>query len=75
MREKERIEFWQRKRMERDHTQDLGVDWRILLKLIPRTKMRQYGLTRSSLEYGEVTSSFGHAIEPKGSTNCGEFLD
>jgi len=31
--------FWQGKQMEREHTQDLGIDWRILLKLIARTKI------------------------------------
>jgi hypothetical protein len=31
--------FWQGKQTERDHTQDLGIDWRVLLKLIARTRM------------------------------------
>jgi hypothetical protein len=33
-----------KKQMERDHTQDLGTDRRILLKIIARTNMGQHGL-------------------------------
>jgi hypothetical protein len=60
---------------EGDHSEDSGVDGRIILKWIFERLDEGHGLDRSGLGQGQVAGCFECGDEPSGSIKCGEFLE
>jgi hypothetical protein len=59
----------------RDHSEDQGVNGRIILKWIKRNRVGGYGLDSSGSEQGPVASSCENGNELPGSIKGGIFLD
>jgi len=71
----EYTEFWWGNLWERDHLEDPGVDWRIILRWIFRKWDGGHGLDRSGSRQGQVAGTCKCGNEPSGTIKCGEFLD
>jgi hypothetical protein len=56
----------------RNHLENPGVDWRIILRWILRKW--EYGLDQAGSGEGQVTGTFECGNEPSGSIKCGEFF-
>ena len=69
------IVSWWGNRREGEHFVDLGVEGRIILRLISRTGLWVYGLDWASSRRRHVAEACGCGTEPSGSVKCGEFLD
>ena len=67
---------WRGNLKERDHSEDSGVDGRIILSWIFRTWNRgARGLDWSGSGYGKMAGSCKRGNKPQGSIKYGEFLD
>jgi hypothetical protein len=55
--------------------EDIGLNWRIILKYIFKKPDGGYRLDWSGSEYGQVTGSCKCGSEPSGFIKRGEFLD
>jgi hypothetical protein len=66
---------WWRKVRESSHSEDVGIDWRIILNGPSRNRLRRHGMDGSSSGLGQVAGSCERVEELSGSIKCREFLD
>jgi hypothetical protein len=59
----------------RDHSEDISLGGRKILKWMLGNRVRGCGLDSSASELGPVTGSCEHGNEPLGSIKSEEFLD
>jgi hypothetical protein len=59
----------------RDHSDDLDVDFNIILERILGNRVGRCGLDSSGIRYRPMGDSCEHDNEPSGSTKGGGFLD
>jgi hypothetical protein len=60
---------------ERENLEDLGVDWRVILKYISKKLMGRRGMDCSGSGQRQVADSCEYGDEPLGFIKRGEFLD
>jgi hypothetical protein len=60
---------------ESGHSEDVGIDWRIILNGSSRNGLKRRGMGGSSSGLGQVAGSCERVEELSGSIKCGEFLD
>jgi hypothetical protein len=70
-----RTEFWLENLKARDHSEDLSVDGRMILKFMLGKYCVGCGLVSPASGYGPVVGSCELGNEPSGSIKGGEFLD
>jgi hypothetical protein len=61
-----RTKFWSENLKGRDHSEDLGIDGKIILEWILGKQGKECGLDTSDSEQRPVTSSCEHGDEPSG---------
>jgi hypothetical protein len=67
--------FWLKNLKERDHSEKLGVDGRIILEWILGKYCGRWWTGCICLRIGQETGCFEHGYEPSSSIEGGEFLD
>jgi hypothetical protein len=58
----------------RDHSEDLGVDGKIILELILGNRVGRYGLDSADSRQGTMIGCCEHGNKPSASTKYGNFL-
>jgi hypothetical protein len=66
--------FWCVNLRERDHLEDLGIGWRIILKWIFKEWDGGHGMVQSGSGQGHVVGSCECGVEPLGCIYVGTFL-
>jgi hypothetical protein len=67
--------FWLEDLKERDHSEDMFIDRRIVLKWILSSRTGQNGLDSCGSGQRQVADPCVHGHAPSGSIKCREFLD
>ena len=58
-----------------DRSEDLGIDWSIILKWSSIRGLVRHGLACCGSGWGQVAGCRECGNEPSGAVKCGEFLD
>jgi hypothetical protein len=67
--------FWSKNLKGRDHSEDLGVDGRILLEVFMEMVWEVVDWLHMTQSRGPVAGCFEHGNEPSGCIKRGEFVD
>jgi hypothetical protein len=65
--------FWWGNLRKKDHLEDPGIERRIILRWIFRSRMWEYGLDQSGSGQGQVPGTCECCNVPSGSIKCREF--